>query len=132
LAREICQKLVERRLLGSAKAAEALEWLGAGIRPLAEIPEDRAALLRAGDLTLRLIEQGRARTPALALETLSGLAAQLKGLEGRLPADKADEALKAAVEMALKLLEVHFVSQSQLPSTLESLALAAAKVLPDR
>ena len=78
LAREICQKLVERRLLGSAQVADSLEWLGRSLRPLAEAEEAMPFVNWAREITLRLIEQGRLRTPQAVFETLSEIVDKIK------------------------------------------------------
>ena len=131
LAREICQKLIERRLLGASQVAGSLEWLGAGLRAMGENESAKPAMKWAGELTLRLVEQGRARTPQIALDTMGEIVDGLGRITGKLSPEKAPQALRAAVDLALKLLEVHFISQNQLLGTIESLALAAAKVLPE-
>ena len=131
LAREICQKLVEKGLLGSSMVAESLEWLGLSLRPIIEAKDDMPVMEWARELTLRLIELGRARNPQAAFEILSDLPPKLREAALGLPPDKASQAIWAAVDLSLKLLEVNFISQSQLMSTIESLAASAAKVIPD-
>ncbi|MDR2455729.1 MAG: hypothetical protein LBE49_03935 [Deltaproteobacteria bacterium] len=130
LAREICQKLIEKRLMGASNLPGSLEWLGLSLRPLREAEEAMPALKWAGDLSLRLIEQGRARTPQTAFETVQSLNLGLRGVFASLPPSVAKEAMRTAVDLALKLLEVHFISQSQLMPAIESLANSAARALP--
>jgi hypothetical protein len=130
LAREICQKLVEKRLLGSSQAGEALEWLGLGLRPMFEEKEAMPVMDWARELALRLIEQDKARTPQAVFEILSDMRPRLKEAALSLPSEKAAQAMWAAADLALKLLEVNFISQAQLIPTIENLASSAAKVLP--
>ncbi|MDR2442265.1 MAG: hypothetical protein LBE31_01940 [Deltaproteobacteria bacterium] len=131
LAKEICQKLVERRLLGLQKLPGALSYLGENIRNMLVDERGVPILTKSGDLTLRLIEQGSNRTPEQALDTLKELTEALKSIALNIPPERAIPALRTAVDLTIKLLEVHFISNSQVIETVNKLALTAATIMPE-
>ncbi|MDR1656965.1 MAG: hypothetical protein LBT47_05345 [Deltaproteobacteria bacterium] len=129
LAKEICQKLIERRLLGAEKVPVSLTEIGQCLKTMLEASPEPPLLSLAGELTLKLIEQGRLRTPQQALETIENLNLELKTLSASLPSAQAEPALRSAVNLTVKLLEVHFVSQSQVANTVAKLARASNDLL---
>jgi hypothetical protein len=108
-----------------------MAWLTRSVGDLAGPAAGPPVLAWAGELTLRLIERGRSRTPQLAFETLKAMTAHLSDVAGRLPAAIARPALRSGVDLTLKLLEVSFISQSQVASMVESVAMAAASAVGD-
>jgi hypothetical protein len=131
VAREICQRLIERRLLSASKLPEALSSVGGAALGLSGPSQGPKVLALAGDLTARLIERGRLGTPASAIEALTELSNTLSTIWARLHPAKAEAAIKNAVELALKLLETNTTGSDPLAVTIEKLAQTAVELLPD-
>ncbi|MDR2368221.1 MAG: DUF3292 domain-containing protein [Deltaproteobacteria bacterium] len=131
VAREICQRLLERRVLSAAKLPDALSSIGAAAAGLLAGNGSHRALSLAADLTMRLIERGRLGNPGTAIEALTELNATLREILTKLPPGKAEAALKSAVDLALKLLETSATGSDPLALTLLRLAEASAALLPE-
>ncbi|MDR0354233.1 MAG: hypothetical protein LBJ64_00615 [Deltaproteobacteria bacterium] len=131
LAKEICQKLLERRLLSAAKLPETLKRLGDLSAELLLASPDPPILSLAGDLVLRLVERGRLGTSQAAGEALSLLTEVLSQVNAELPAHKSGAALKSSVDLSLKLLETNAAGPDHLPEIIRSLAFISADLLPD-
>ena len=130
LAKEFCQRFIERRVLSAAKLPEALKALGEAAMSLIAESQGSEALSLAGDLTARLIERGRLGTPAAAEKSLTELTRSLSEIYSALPPAKAGAALKCAVKLALKLLETNTTGSEPLPLTIRKLAEASAGLMP--
>jgi hypothetical protein len=131
LAREICQRLIERRLLSAANLPEALTFLGLAARDLlAGKAGANGELALAGDLTVRLVERGRLGNPSAAANSLAKLTAVLRDVAANIHPAKAEAALKCAVDLALKLLETNAIGPDALGENLRRLAETAAVLLP--
>ncbi|MDR1109395.1 MAG: hypothetical protein LBP92_01540 [Deltaproteobacteria bacterium] len=131
LAREICLRLVERRVLSAVRLPGALAEVGSVAASLSAGNGPHRVLASAGDLVLRLIERGRLGTPQAASEALMELNSTLLAIAAGLPAHKAGTALRSAVDLALKLLETNSSGPEPLGRTLALLAEASADLLPD-
>ncbi|MDR2300957.1 MAG: hypothetical protein LBF38_02800 [Deltaproteobacteria bacterium] len=130
LARELCQRFIERRILSVAKLPEALALLGRGAEALLKENASSRVLAMAGDLTIRLVERGRLGTPAAALANLESLCRDLAEVWAKLPPGAAELATKSSVELVLKLLETNAAGLEPLPETLLRLAQVSADLLP--
>jgi hypothetical protein len=131
LAREICQRLIERRVLSATRLPETLIKVGQAIASFQAEVQPFKVLKPAGDLTLRLIERGRLGTPEAACNILQELTKALAEIAAKLPQGKADIALTSAVDLTLKLLETNTAGSAPLAETLAILAEKSAELLPE-
>ncbi|MDR2386734.1 MAG: hypothetical protein LBE80_04000, partial [Deltaproteobacteria bacterium] len=96
LARELCLRFLERRLLSVSKLPDSLTLLGRGAEAILKENLSGRVLSWAGDLTLRLVERGRLGSPAAALEYLKELSQALANIWQALPPERAEAALKSS------------------------------------
>jgi hypothetical protein len=131
LAREICQRFLERRVMSVSRLPEAMSQVGLVAKNLLSAEGNHQVLASAGDLVLRLIERGRLGTPQAAVEALTEITEVLCDLSAKLDPQKASIALRSAVDLTLKLLETNAAGVEPLAKTLETLALTCASLLPE-
>lgn len=132
LAREICQRLLERRSISVGHLPQALRDVGGATARLVKDDPHKCALSSAGDLVLRLVERGRIRNPGAAVDSLAELSGEMNRIAGLVPPEKVQPALRSAVDLALKLLETNATGSEPLARTLEALTLACAGLIPDQ
>jgi hypothetical protein len=130
LARDLCLRLVERRVISPEQLPGALGLLAGAAENLmaaeAGGPGGVYAARLARDMTLKLIERNLVGSASAAAESLAENWRLVRRAAEGLPPASAPAALAAARDLALKFLETGRLGRAEWPEMFIRLARAAA------